>query len=126
MRMLPFFKPKKGFMIAGGGLDTGGSGGGGSSDTYTRYDLSNYAINISGQTTIDTGCLGFDGVSGYLKLRFDNTVYTYPIPYVFQGGRESACAYISSNEDKLVLDMLISGYTFLGGELIIKNLVKTS
>lgn len=29
MRMLPFFKPKKGFMVAGGGLETSGGGGGG-------------------------------------------------------------------------------------------------
>lgn len=37
MRMLPFFKPKKGFMIAGGGLETsaGGGGGGGSSRNWS-------------------------------------------------------------------------------------------
>ena len=41
MRMLPFFKPKKGFMLAGGGLEasSGGGGGGGASpiiDTTER------------------------------------------------------------------------------------------
>jgi len=30
LRMLPFFKPKKGFMIAGGGLEASAGGGGGS------------------------------------------------------------------------------------------------
>lgn len=34
MRMLPFFKPKRGFVVAGGGLDTGG-GGGGTSGSHT-------------------------------------------------------------------------------------------
>lgn len=29
MRMLPFFKPKKGFMLAGGGVETSSGGGGG-------------------------------------------------------------------------------------------------
>lgn len=35
MRMLPFFKPKKGFQFAGGGLETssGGGGGGGGGST---------------------------------------------------------------------------------------------
>lgn len=37
MRMLPFFKPKRGFVVAGGGLDTGG--GGGSSPTHTTTEL---------------------------------------------------------------------------------------
>ena len=70
MRMLPFFKPKKGFMIAGGGLDTaggGGGGGGGSSVDYstTKFDTRKkwidgrtiYGIVVSGNlpnTTSET------------------------------------------------------------------------
>lgn len=41
MRMLPFFKPKKGFMVAGGGLETssgGGGGGGGGKIDYTTEE----------------------------------------------------------------------------------------
>ena len=50
MRMLPFFKPKKGFMVAGGGLETssgGGGGGGGSSYNYstTKYDTGKKWLN---------------------------------------------------------------------------------
>ena len=44
MRMLPFFKPKKGFMIAGGGLETssggGGGGGGGQSIHFSTSEFS--------------------------------------------------------------------------------------
>lgn len=54
MRMLPFFKPKKGFMIAGGGLDTAGGGGGGGGGSY------NYAT-----TKYDTGKKWIDGRSVY-------------------------------------------------------------
>ena len=36
LRMLPFFKPKKGFMVAGGGLEaSSGGGGGGSGITFS-------------------------------------------------------------------------------------------
>lgn len=59
MRMLPFFKPKKGFMIAGGGLETsGGGGGGGGGSSFP--DLSTDETN--------TGIKDVDGKDIYMKV----------------------------------------------------------
>lgn len=53
--MLPFFKPKKGFMIAGGGLETAAGGGGGS------------GINFS-TNEVDTGDIWSDGKKIYCRV----------------------------------------------------------
>ena len=44
MRMLPFFKPKKGFMIAGGGLETTGGGGGGGGGSTLNFSVNETKI----------------------------------------------------------------------------------
>lgn len=53
MRMLPFFKPKKGFMVAGGGLETsaggGGGGGGGAGLSFTDDET---AVGTFGSDTL--------------------------------------------------------------------------
>lgn len=49
--MLPFFKPKKGFMIAGGGLDTaGGGGGGGGGVNYSQTEFATRDKWVDGKT----------------------------------------------------------------------------
>lgn len=60
--MLPFFKPKKGFMIAGGGLDTAGGGGGGGGFPPFSTDET------------DTGMKWIDGKSIYMKSYYIESV----------------------------------------------------
>ena len=66
MRMLPFFKPKKGFVVAGGGLDAGGGGGGGGSytlPTATASRLGGVKIG-SGVSVADDGTISVSGGGG--------------------------------------------------------------
>lgn len=65
MRMLPFFKPKKGFVVAGGGLDTGGGGGGGSYTLPTATSSRLGGVKIgSGVSVADDGTISVSGGGG--------------------------------------------------------------
>lgn len=62
MRMLPFFKPKKGFMIAGGGFETStGGGGGGGGFSPPQFST----------TETDTGYKWIDGKTIYSRVITD-------------------------------------------------------
>lgn len=52
MRMLPFFKPKKGFMVAGGGLETTAGGGGGGGGGGISIDTTPTQVGTLGTTPI--------------------------------------------------------------------------
>ena len=97
MRMLPFFQPKKGFMIAGGGLETssGGGGGGGGSVHYSTeprivgkwYDGRDcYEVTIvTTSNSIDVSSYNIDEfycVGGYTKFSSGNR---YSQPYSESG-----------------------------------------
>lgn len=89
MRMLPFFKPKKGFMMAGGGLETssGGGGGGGGGGayaisttetktnfTYMGDDVYCKAYNIDISATLGSGSTTFTSGETQIKKLLDSSL----------------------------------------------------
>ena len=68
LRMLPFFKPKKGFQLAGSGFDAGsGGGGGGSIDTSVLANKTDLTAIILTGTTNTSGDVISAGTWFYLN-----------------------------------------------------------
>ena len=129
MRMLPFFKPKKGFMIAGGGLETssGGGGGGGSSNVPAFYEdeteigtLNNkplYARTFTGMTTtsnvtIPIGNLSFFNVVNNASfMRVQNGGYVAPFGFYDSAGYRYIAHY---RKDQNAIIIYSVGGGFLG------------
>lgn len=87
MRMLPFFKPKKGFMIAGGGLDTVGGGGGGSMsgelELLHTFDKNSTTVSGLYNTILDYSWIYV--ISNFNGKNCAMLINTANIPYIASG-----------------------------------------
>ena len=127
--MLPFFKPKKGFVFAGGGLETasGGGGGGGTANVPTFYEdeteigtLNNkplYARTFTGVTTtsgvsIPIGNLSFfNVVSNASYMKVTDGGYVAPFGFYDSAGYRYIAQY---RRDQSVIFIYGVGAGFLG------------
>lgn len=106
MRMLPFFKPKKGFMIAGGGLETSSGGGGGGSytlPTATASRLGGVKIGSGISVTNDGTISATGGGGGGSYVEHVSTIDVPSSPNVYGVGAGSALATINAQAGKSYL-----------------------
>lgn len=128
MRMLPFFKPKKGFMMAGGGFETssgGGGGGGGSSipdfstdeiDTgvkwvdgkkiFRKTYVNTEGINMTPATSVPAGINNIGNMLSIVGTYYSGNKYL-PINYYESSSTYAELVYDSSNN---WFTMICKGY----------------